>query len=109
MTPEPQYEIVQGLKAVEVDGPENLLRQGEYYTTRSVGYQALIMKCPQCRADNLIPRSVKYRKANWLQRLLGFKHGLTISENIICYACQYGVRVVDSTIFISHERILQKA
>ena len=98
---EPQYELMQGIRATAVDGAENLLRQGEYYFANG----QLIMKCPVCRFDNLAPKDLTFKTGNWLQRLLGIKKGLTLDKNLICWHCHHGVRVWQSAISTTTEPV----
>lgn len=97
---EPIYEPMQGLRATMVDGAESLLRQGEYYIAQG----QLVMKCPVCRFDNLIPRTAKYKTANWIQRLLGIRKGLQ-TQKLHCYHCEYGFYSANGEYFISKEPI----
>lgn len=97
---EPHYEPIQGIRAVKVDGAENLFRQGEYY---AVGGQ-LVMKCPNCTADNLCPKSVGFSTGNWIQKIFRIDVGLTMSA-VRCWRCNHGFQVAKSEIYITKEPI----
>ena len=96
---EPHYEPMQGIRAVMVDGAENLLRQGEYYIAQG----QLVMKCPACRVDNLMPKSCKFKTANWFERLLGRNYLTT--QGMRCYHCEHGILIARSQISITKEPI----
>ncbi len=95
-----QFEVMKGLRATRVDGPESLLRQGEYYVTTSPGYKALIINCPNCRASLLIPKGTIYKTASWLMRLLGVNRGLHLAKTK-CYLCAHEFFIRDSEIVLS--------
>lgn len=97
---QPVYQPLQGIRATLVDGAESLFKQGEYY----IADGHVVIKCPGCRIDNLVPKNVHYKTANWLQRLLGIKKGLTLAP-VRCWACAYGFQVGNGEIFMTTEPV----
>ena len=95
-----QFEVLRGIRATRVDGPESLLRQGEYYVTMSPGYRALVINCPNCRASNLMPKAFQFKTANWFERLFRIDRGLTTGVPMHCYCCQKDIKIVESEISI---------
>ena len=101
MTDAITYEPLKGIRAVRVDGAEELLRQGEYYTTSSPGFKTIIIICPCCRVTLMVPKGIKIRTANLVERFLGIRKGLTIGRPILCYLCGNSFKVIESEILIS--------
>ena len=97
----PIYEPIQGIRATCVDGAENLLRQGEYYLANG----QLMIKCPNCRFDNLAPKGVKFHKDNWLTRILFPVRGLTIETPMRCWHCEHAFYSTNGQLYITKEPI----
>ena len=97
---QPAYEPVEGIRATRVDGAESLFRQGEYY----VAGGRLVIKCPNCRADNFCPPQTSFRAAGRIARLLGMDRGLTL-QPVVCFMCRHGFRCAAGQISITKDPI----